>query len=129
MFQARIQSRVVAETPASANCFIGFHDVIPWSNDQSSLAIHRADPAFIEMSDCLCPIEICLWCPETGAIEAVDSTTAWNFQQGARLQWLPGEPHTLVFNDAVNGNPVAVLKNVKTGERRTLPAPDLRDQP
>jgi len=123
MIQARDQCRIVAETPANANCFVGFHDVIPWSSDQSCLAIHRADPAFVEMSDCVRPIEICLWRPETGTIEAVDSTTTWNFQQGARLQWLPGEPNTLVFNDAVNGLPVGVLRNVRTGERRTLPAP------
>src|ERR1700689_4072783 len=98
MSQTEQKSRIVAETPGDANCFVGFHDIIPWSPDDSVIAIHRASPGLFKMSDCGKPIEICLWRPETGEIDAVDSTTAWNFQQGARLQWLPGSKDTIAFN-------------------------------
>lgn len=123
MGQIRSKSRIVAETPADANCFIGFHDIIPWSQDESTIVIHRANPEFVDLSSCDKPIDICLWHQQTGEIEVVDSTTAWNFQQGARLQWLPGHSDTIAFNAIEDGRPVAVLKNVKSGQRRVLSSP------
>ena len=121
MLERRPTGRIVAETPADANCFVGFHDVTPWSRDESCLAIHRAAPGLFQMADCGKPIEICLWRPQTGAIESVDSTTGWNFQQGSRLQWLPGSSDTLVFNTIEDTRAVAVLKNISTGARSVLP--------
>jgi len=82
MDEARSRGRIIAETPADANCFIGFHDIIPWSHDGSCIAIHRAAPEFFAMGDCDKPIDICLWRPQTDELQAVDSTNAWNFQQG-----------------------------------------------
>lgn len=123
MTQTEPKSRIVAETPADSNCFVGFHDIIPWSPDDSVMAIHRASPGLSEMSDCGRPIDICLWRPQTGEMDAVDSTTAWNFQQGARLQWLPGSKDTIAFNAMEGDRAVAVLRNIGTGERRVLPAP------
>ena len=111
------KSRIIAETPPNQNCFIGFHDIIPWSPDGSCLAIHRAAPELFRLEDCRKPIEICLWDPKSGAIQAVDSTMGWNFQQGSRLQWLPGSPDTLIFNTVENGRAIAVLKSVSKGER------------
>lgn len=116
------KSRIIAETPPNQNCFIGFHDIIPWSPDQSCLAIHRAAPELFRLEDCCRPIEICVWDPKSGAIQPVDSTVGWNFQQGSRLQWLPGSPDTLIFNTVENGRAVAVLKRISTGERTVLPA-------
>lgn len=114
-------TRIIAETPADANCFVGFHDITPWSPDESCLAIHRASPTFHQMDDCRNPIEICLWRPQSGEIEAVDSTLGWNFQQGSRLQWLPGTVDTLIFNTVEHGRAVAVLRNVRTQSRTVLP--------
>ncbi|MGB6974482.1 MAG: hypothetical protein WBD67_07355 [Terracidiphilus sp.] len=73
------------------------------------------------MEDCRKPIEICLWFPATGEIRVVDSTSAWNFQQGARLQWVPGQESTLVFNAIKDGKVVSVFRNIATGARRVLP--------
>ena len=117
------KNRIVAETPRDSNCFIGFHDIIPWSPDESCLAIHRASPEMFAMDDCGKPIEICLWRPQTGEIEPVDRTTGWNFQQGSRLQWLPGRRSTIAFNTVEDKRAVAVFKDVDTGERRVLPGP------
>ena len=123
MGESQFRSRILASTPADSNCFIGFHDIIPWSQDGSRLAIHRTNPAFCEMNHCSEPIEICLWHPENGQIEAVDTTTAWNYQQGSRLQWLPGHSDIIVFNSIENGRPVSVYRNVATRERRVVQAP------
>ena len=116
-------SRIVAETPATANCFVGFHDINPWSPDESCLAIHRASPGLYQMEDCGKEIEICLWRPQTGEIAPIDSTTGWNFQQGSRLQWLPATSDTLAFNTVEHGRAVAVVKNLRSGTRSVLPGP------
>lgn len=117
-----MNNRIVAETPVDENCFIGFHDVIPWSPDNRCLAIHRAHPDYFAMTDCTKPIEVCLWFPETGEIQPLDTTCAWNFQQGSRLQWVPGQKSTLAFNVIEDGKTVSVFRNTETGERRMLPA-------
>jgi hypothetical protein len=122
MSRIPLAGRFVAETPADQNCFIGFHDIIPWSPDGSCVAIHRAAPEFFSLEDCRQLIEICLWDPASREIRAVDSTSGWNFQQGSRLQWLPGARDTLIFNTVADGRAVAVTTKISTGERSVLPA-------
>ncbi len=51
------------------------------------------------------------------------SSTAWNWQQGCMLQWLPGSRHEVIWNDRVGDQFVAHLLNVKSQQRRTLPHP------
>ncbi|HBY59675.1 MAG TPA: hypothetical protein DEH78_07615, partial [Solibacterales bacterium] len=48
---------------------------------------------------------------------------AWNWQQGCMLQWLPGSRDEVIWNDRVDGAFVCHIVNVKSGRRRTLPAP------
>lgn len=50
-------------------------------------------------------------------------TRAWNWQQGAMLQWVPGSKTDVIWNDRQDGQFVSVIANVKTGKKRTLPAP------
>ncbi|MES2438170.1 MAG: hypothetical protein V4584_03850 [Verrucomicrobiota bacterium] len=51
------------------------------------------------------------------------NTTAWNWQQGCMLQWVPGSDHEIIWNDCKNGRFVAHVLNVKTSEKRTFPHP------
>jgi hypothetical protein len=50
-------------------------------------------------------------------------TRAWNWQQGCMLQWLPGSGTDVIWNDRQEGRFVSHIVNVRTGKRRTLPAP------
>ena len=50
-------------------------------------------------------------------------TRAWNWQQGCMLQWVPGTPSTVMWNDCEDGEFVCHLLDVKTGKKRTLPHP------
>lgn len=54
----------------------------------------------------------------------IGETTAWNWQQGARLQWRPGSEEIL-WNDRSDDSTHYVCRvyNFKTGARRTLPRP------
>lgn len=53
----------------------------------------------------------------------IGSTCAWNWQQGCMLQWLPGSATDVIWNDREDGQFVSRILNVRTGRRRTLPAP------
>ena len=54
----------------------------------------------------------------------IGETTAWNWQQGCRLQWRPNSDEIL-WNDRSDDGTHFVCRayNFKTGERRTLPRP------
>ena len=53
--------------------------------------------------------------------EAIGETTAWNWQQGARAQWL-AQGHIL-YNTRQEGRPVATISRVDGTTVRTLPMP------
>ena len=48
---------------------------------------------------------------------------AWNWQQGCMLQWLPGSDREVLWNDRERDQFVCHILDVKSGNRRTLPAP------
>lgn len=48
-------------------------------------------------------------------------SSAWCWQQGCMLQWLPGSPTTVLWNDRQDDWFVCHLLDVRTRERRTLP--------
>ncbi|QOY88329.1 TolB family protein [Paludibaculum fermentans] len=55
--------------------------------------------------------------------KTIGETRAWNWQQGAMLQWLPGSRDEVIWNDRVDGRFVSKVHNLKTGRTRQLPAP------
>jgi hypothetical protein len=50
-------------------------------------------------------------------------TSAWCWQQGCMLQWLPGSKNEVIFNDREDGHYVARVQDVRSGKKRTLPGP------
>jgi hypothetical protein len=50
-------------------------------------------------------------------------TRAWNWQQGAMLQWVPGTESTILWNDREGDHFVSHIMDVRTRARRTLPNP------
>jgi hypothetical protein len=75
--------------------FFGYYDKCPWSPDQKLLLAHRAtfaerlpgpdDHAHVGLID------------EHAAFTPLDSTSAWNWQQGAQLAWIPRSSR-IIFN-------------------------------
>lgn len=91
-------ARLEAVTPTDSNIFFGFHDVSPFSADGSQLLVHRIPSGWDAMANTRGAAEICVWEPASGTVTPVGSTTAWNFQQGARLQWLPDGSGRFLYN-------------------------------
>lgn len=50
-------------------------------------------------------------------------TTAWCWQQGCMLQWLPGSDTEVIYNSREDGRYISIIQNVFTGEKRSLPKP------
>jgi len=56
---------------------------------------------------------------QTGETTVFAETTAWNFQQGAMLQWNPAAPNEEVIYNIRDGKEFrAVVHNLKTGKKR-----------
>lgn len=82
---------------------VGFWDRLPTAEDIATLGMIRLeDNTFIPLAE----------------------TDAWNFQQGAMLQWHPAAPgDEVIFNRFVDGRFAGVIKNVHTGAERVLSQP------
>lgn len=50
-------------------------------------------------------------------------STAWCWQQGCMMQWLPGSRSEIIFNARERGRYVSHILDVHTRRKRTLPAP------
>lgn len=107
---------VIAETPTDHAHFFGFHDVTPWNPAGDALVVLRTDPAHRDLPDGEAA-QVCVWRPGE-APEPVGETTAWNYQMGARAQWLPDG--SLVYNVVKDGELGAVRVDPAQGATTSL---------
>lgn len=104
---------------AEDQVFFGYYDLQPYDSTGKKHLAHRVQ--FIDRlptKDDVCElgyIEV-----ENGAFHKLAETTAWNFQQGAMLQWYRDDDH-IVYNVRTSDGFGTQIKNIVTGETRTLP--------
>ena len=53
----------------------------------------------------------------------IGETSAWCWQQGCMLQWLPGSDSKVIYNTRLGDRYGSLIKDVKTGEQWEIPAP------
>lgn len=117
-------SKPIAISYGPNHHFFGYYDKSPWSvSGQYILALQtpfmnrpprEKDYATIGYFDLHNNNR---WCP-------LDQTTAWNWQQGAMLQWLPNENgDTIIYNKRDGDRFISVIRNLITGDFRCLPLP------
>lgn len=107
----------VAETPADMACFFGFHDQTPWNPANDTLALLSVDPE-LHRIPCGEAAELCLWRPGERP-KPVGATAAWNFQMGARAQWLADG--RLIYNVIDSDELGAVIYHPDSAAERRLP--------
>ena len=116
-------------SPAKGHYFFGYYDV-PAADTTGRHLCHRV--LFRDRIPKAGDVAVLGWIPlpQSADTPAGDlpftpfaETTAWNFQQGAMLQWVPALPDTCVYNVFEDGQYQARLHNVRTGRRRLLPLP------
>ena len=102
------------------NIFCGYYDVSPFCPLNSNLLIvHGTNYSEYSSPSINKKINILLYDLKSKKITLLDSTNAWNWQQGSRSQWLDAE--WVAYNIIVDGLVRAKLKNIITGEERILP--------
>ncbi|MEZ6242473.1 MAG: hypothetical protein R3B57_05460 [Phycisphaerales bacterium] len=106
--------------------WFGYYDTCPWSNDQTRLLAHRA--RFLDRfptPDDACEIGFIEgWGADDPVFTKLAESRAWNWQQGARLQWVTIDgSERIVFNDRRDTKPVCVILDQDGGEYRVLSAP------
>lgn len=110
-------------SPADQEMFFGYYDLNPYDATGKLHLAHRtafadrlqvmgdkAQLGFIELA--------------TGKFEVVAETEAWNFQQGAMLQWNPRNPSEEILFNAFDGKDFrGMCLNIKTGAKRVYEMP------
>ena len=108
-------------SPADGEFFFGYYDLQPFCGDlhlthRVSFADRlqkRGDTAEVGILDM-----------NTAKYEKLDVTGAWNFQQGAMLQWNPLAPKDeVIYNSLSDGDYNATVLNIHTGKKRFLDRP------
>lgn len=114
----------VATTTGPNHHFFGYYDKFPWDSTGrymlglESTFINRPptpdDTAIVGLIDLANDNK---WKP-------IAETQAWNWQQGTMLRWLPTAPDRMIIhNDRQDDRFVSIIRDIKTGESRTLPFP------
>ena len=60
---------------------------------------------------------------EGPASTKLGSSSAWCWQQGCMLQWIPGSDSSVIWNDREGGRFVSRILDTRTGTRDTIPHP------
>jgi hypothetical protein len=94
--------------PGRREGFFGYFDLTPWdpTDRWHLLHIYEGGPR----------LRLAAWDTLTGEFRYLGGSEAFNFQQGARLGWLPGGEDLVVYNDREQGRLVARIVHALTGE-------------
>lgn len=121
--KAEVYFPIKSVTKGPKHHFVGFNDICPWNStgryilametDFTDRMPQAGDRAIVGVVDL----------ENGGRFRPVGETLAWNFQQGARAQWVPGADACLIYNDREGDRFVSVIVDVETGESRKLPLP------
>ena len=110
-------------SPADGQYFFGYYDLQPFNGSEKYHLTHKA-PFRERLQVKGDRAEVGVIDTATGKYDCIDTTCAWNFQQGAMLQWNPcANEDEIIFNTLLDGEPVGVIMNIQTGKKRFLDKP------
>lgn len=102
--------------------FFGFHDKCPWSGDNSMLLAHRFHIP-LRMPEAGDTIDVGHFSgSEYNSFTQIGTTSAWNWHQGAMLQWV-GKSQNIVFNDFDGQQHIARIVDCQGHDITRLPLP------
>jgi len=104
--------------------FFGYYEKCPWNTSESLLLAHEAEfndrPPTAKDSVRVGVVHV----REGNRFETLAETQAWNWQQGAMLQWHPADPERcFVHNDRRDGRFIAVVRRIDGTEDRVYERP------
>ena len=113
------ESRFQHDPIVLEDSFFGFHDVKPFSRDNSRLLAGRLSiPLRMPTKDDA--LEVGYYTGENySQWHHLGNTHAWNYHKGCRLQWI-GDSHLIIYNTCEGGWLNATICDVVTGEHRII---------
>lgn len=91
-----VPCQTIWQTPTDSDYHFGFNDITPWNLRGDQLTLLRIPGEVDHLPNGSEAADVCIWHPESGEIEKLAETMAWNFQQGARQRWL--SDNEIMFN-------------------------------
>lgn len=108
-------------SPANGEYFFGYYDLQPFYGDMHLTHKVSFTDRLQNKGD---KAEIGILNTNTAQYEKLDITGAWNFQQGAMLQWYPRkEGEEIIYNSLKDGDYCATVMNIHSGKKRFLDRP------
>ncbi|MFO7809979.1 MAG: hypothetical protein R6V47_01230, partial [Candidatus Delongbacteria bacterium] len=102
--------------------FFGYYDKSPLSPDGKYIIFHETDGIVSHLPpEGKNTVKIMLFDTEKNRYEHISETSAYNWQQGSKLQWL--NKNEIIFNDIENRNAFARIINIATNSSRTIECP------
>lgn len=110
-------------TSGSGHFFFGYYDVPAWSGDDRLHLCHKVR----FMNRLPRPDDVAVLGTislSSGEFAPFAETTAWNFQQGSMLQWVPSAPNDQVIYNRRDGDRfVGVVRSIRNDHERLLERP------
>lgn len=111
-------SKFLNEPVVLEDYFFGFHDVKPFSRDNSRLLACRLQiPLRMPTKDDALEVG-CLSGKHYSEWHLMGTTRAWNYHKGCRLQWV--DDSHLIYNTCEGGVLNATVCDITTGEKRIM---------
>ena len=107
--------------------FFGYYDKSPWDITDTYILCLKANNTWSDVSPKetaeIILIDTTKKKEDSERIKILAETRAWNVQQSCMLQWLgPDYSSKIIYNDYRDGKYVSIIKNIKTGEEKIIPA-------
>ena len=106
------------------HCFGGFHDVQIFNKSENKVILHRSK---VEgrpvLKNCRIITEIIVGDLISGKTDVISNTALFNWQMGARLQWVPGTENTIAFNALEDGIHSSKFINLDNRHEQSIPYP------
>ena len=116
-------TQILRISPGDGQYFFGYYDLQPYNEDETLHLTHKTSfrNKLQEKNDIA---EIGLIEMKSGKYEKLDITHAWNFQQGAMLQWNPLNTNSeIIYNDFSDGQFFGVILDIHSGKKKFIEKP------
>lgn len=116
-------TKLVFQTSGPYSHFFGYYDKSPLDSSGRYLLTHRVnfDGRDVTGDD---NAVIGYWNIETGVFTELGCTRAFNWQQGAMLQWLPPDYSSrVIYNDRESDRFISVIVDIASKQKQIIPFP------
>lgn len=112
---------IVASTNSLFDFSVGYHDIKPFNFQNENLILLHKYPKNLSNYTEKIKIDICLWDYVSKEMSTIDSTFAWSWEQGSRLQWL--NEHDVIYNILKDEEFKSCIYNIESKEKKILDFP------